>query len=291
MVEQGTRVDRLVSIDIAERFEALQDEVDLLKNEIKQTLIDLREHMMKGRTVFSQTEEEERLRISSPLPARVVYAREPPVSTNGINGRRSTAPAGQSAPGPRADGMDPMMLANVIDWLGTVKRMGLSLQQVTPFLEAYEASGYLPPIMLKVLLRSLADLDQLAYTPQEVEFSPEQYADCIGQLHDIICAVEVVSEQAVGIMEGYSAMRQDELPRNMPGNLSGNLPENHRANLLENLEEVRIEAEPLGNGKPNIKKNSHGSADSDTSNYNIRTIQVPESHDGREISEYGGPVG
>ena len=32
MVEQETRVDRLVSIDVVERFEALQDEVDLMKN-------------------------------------------------------------------------------------------------------------------------------------------------------------------------------------------------------------------------------------------------------------------
>ena len=46
--EQGTKVDRLVSIDIAERFEALQDEVDLLKVEVKQTLVDLREFIIKG---------------------------------------------------------------------------------------------------------------------------------------------------------------------------------------------------------------------------------------------------
>ncbi len=77
MVEQGTRVDRLVSIDTAERFEALQDEVDLLKNEIKQTLVDLREHMMKGRTVFSQPGMEPQRRTPSIPPPRVVYSKGP----------------------------------------------------------------------------------------------------------------------------------------------------------------------------------------------------------------------
>ena len=77
MVEQGTRVDRLVSIDVVERFEALQDEVDLLKSEIKQTLVDMREYMMKDRTVFSQPEAGPRNSTPAPLPPRVIYAKEP----------------------------------------------------------------------------------------------------------------------------------------------------------------------------------------------------------------------
>ena len=54
MQEEVSKVDRLVSIDVAAKFEALQDEVDLLKNEIKQTLVDLREFLMKGQTIFPQ---------------------------------------------------------------------------------------------------------------------------------------------------------------------------------------------------------------------------------------------
>ena len=41
-------------IDLEERFEALQDELNLLKNEIKQTLVDLREYIMKDRTITAQ---------------------------------------------------------------------------------------------------------------------------------------------------------------------------------------------------------------------------------------------
>ena len=42
------------STDLDERLEALQDDVDLLKNEVKQTLVDLREFIMKDRTLLPQ---------------------------------------------------------------------------------------------------------------------------------------------------------------------------------------------------------------------------------------------
>ncbi|MCH8939678.1 MAG: hypothetical protein IIC27_00955, partial [Chloroflexi bacterium] len=83
--EQGTKVDRLVSIDIAERFEALQDEVDLLKVEVKQTLVDLREFIMKGKSVFPARQSVQPLRevppISDSAPEPVIEASRPePVS-------------------------------------------------------------------------------------------------------------------------------------------------------------------------------------------------------------------
>ena len=210
MVEEGTRVDRLVSIDVVERFEALQDEVDLMKNEIKQTLIDLREYMMKGRTVFSQPTIETPHRTPSPLPARITPAKNPNTSTGilPVSGRLPAVSPVSYSPGPSVDGMDPRILGNIIAWLGTVKQMGVSLQQVTPFLEAYESSGYLSAIMLKVLLRSLADLDQMTDVPEEDEFSPGRYAECIGQLHDIICSVENAPDQQVDASETYQELLQ-----------------------------------------------------------------------------------
>ena len=259
MVEQGTRVDRLVSIDVVERFEALQDEVDLLKNEIKQTLVDLQEHMMKSRTVFSQPEADPQRRMPSPLPPRVVYTKEHPAAARG---NQPTLPVGHFAPGTQADGMDPVILGNIICWLGTVKQMGLSLQQVTPFLEAYEASGYLPPIMLKVLLRSLADLDQMTDSPPEDEFSPQQYADCIGQLHDIICAAKIV----------------EELPLPAP-------------ELSEAYPETNSGSEYADNDQSTGKATGHrpnGAGDSDINKYNLTTIQVPDPQGDLDNPNAGG---
>ena len=40
------------STDLQDQLEALQDEVNLLKNEVKQTLVDLREFIMKDRTLL-----------------------------------------------------------------------------------------------------------------------------------------------------------------------------------------------------------------------------------------------
>ena len=266
MVEQGTRIDRLVSIDVVERFEALQDEVDLLKNEIKQTLVDLREHMMKGRTVFSELGVEPQRRTPPPPPPRVVYTKGP--SSAEVDGDRPKSPLGHFAPGPRSDGMDPVMLGNIIGWLGTVKQMGLSLQQVTPFLEAYEASGYLPPIMLKVLLRSLADLDQMTDSPPEDEFSPQLYAECLGQLHDIICAAMIV----------------EELPLPDPA-------------LPEAQPETSTDDEPMDRDGSPGKSNGRSSKDREDSTadkYKLTTIQVPDFEDdlgSPETTETSGRAG
>ena len=89
------------------------------------------------------------------------------------------------------------MLGNIIWWLGTVKRRGLSMQHLTPFLEAYEMSGHLTPSMAKLLLRSMADLDDLEEPPANHAFSPHDYTECLLQLHDIICTPGYVIDRLI----------------------------------------------------------------------------------------------
>ena len=79
-------------------------------------------------------------------------------------------------------------MRKIITWLGSVKSMGMSLQQITPFLEAYETSGHLQPLLSKLMLRAMADLDQRTIDAPGQEFSPEDYSICVGQLHEIICS-------------------------------------------------------------------------------------------------------
>lgn len=201
--EQGTKIDRLVSIDIAERFEALQDEVDLLKVEVKQTLVDLREFIMKGKSVFPvkppavphsgtpsngvasapaleqvmETETLEPTPLITPFPVKL--RADEPQSDASVD----AAPAlglGNNA-------LDPVMMGRIITWLGTVKGRGLTLQQLTPYLEAYESAGNLSPLMAKVIIRSVADLDQVTKVSGEATFSPQNYAECISELHEIVC--------------------------------------------------------------------------------------------------------
>ncbi|NQW22959.1 MAG: hypothetical protein HQ475_05885 [SAR202 cluster bacterium] len=297
MVEQGTRVDQLVSIDISERFEALQDEVDLLKNEIKQTLVDLREHMMKGRTVFSQPEAEPQRRMPPTLPPRVVYTKEPPTPEAIAQVKGMPLVRHYAMGSSHSDGMDPVMLGNIICWLGTVKKMGLSLQQVTPFLEAYEASGYLSPIMLKVLLRSLADLDQKTETPPEDEFSPEHYADCIGQLHDIICAANIMEELSLPNPELQEGYPEDYPTETYPQKdsveaeyLDGDPPKDQASGNSFNGPGSNGSGSngPGSNGPGSNGSNGHGSGSKEelaAERYKLTTIQVPDSHENFDFPE------
>ena len=64
---QPSNVDKLVSIDVARKFEALQEEVDLLKHEVKQTLVDLRGFIMESRTILPQAFVEARPAVP-PIP-------------------------------------------------------------------------------------------------------------------------------------------------------------------------------------------------------------------------------
>lgn len=277
MVEESTRVDRLVSIDVVERFEALQDEVDLMKNEIKQTLIDLREHMMKGRTVFAQPELETQYRAPSPLSSRATPAKEPPVAAAIIpaNRRRLSASPAPMAAAPLVDGMNPLMMGSIISWLGTVKDRGISLQQVTPFLEAYEASGYLSSIMLKVLLRSLADLDQMTGTSSEEGFSPEKYSECIGELHEIICSADTEHDQASNFAESYSEYETE------PATGISEPVDSESAESMEGYATRDLNGHELDNG-----------VDPAANGYNLTTIRVPDSEEeDLDDSEDGGRNG
>ena len=189
MVESGTRVERLVSIDIAEKFEALQDEVDLLKAEIKQTLVALRDFLAKQQTVFPQTYSGTRRSENGGAAATKPASAEDPTGGEGVPMPTYVGRAGPPYQGrtPGSEALDARMLENLIGWLGTVKANGLSLHLITPYLEAYEASGYLTPIVAKVILRAMADLDQLVGTSSEQESSPQDYSDCIRYLHQIVC--------------------------------------------------------------------------------------------------------
>ena len=181
---------------VEERFEAVQDEVSLLKAEIQQTLIDLREFMMKGHS------------ISSPS----VFEGVQPQSPNGVSvgaGEQNSPspkisrdappdpdlaqpysePAPQNAPS-EARGryaMDAVKMGHIIAWLGTVTSRGLSPKHLKPFLQSYEQSGHLTSTMAQLTYKSLEDLDGAQGGQPNQSFSASEYAECLLELHEIIC--------------------------------------------------------------------------------------------------------
>ena len=214
----GTRVDRLISIDVAERYEALQDEVDLLKNEIKQTLVDLRGFMMEDRTIFPRGTEAGQALALPRIPA-IVPLPEAPSRISVTNGHSPSFPEVNNGGGlvnHVADPLDVIMLGEIISWLGTVKRRGMSLHQITPYVEAYEAVGFLSPIVVKIVLRSMADLDQMVEFSSDHVLSPEEYSECVREFHEIVTTKPApVEPPAPSPMEGIA--EPDNLEAEEPG--------------------------------------------------------------------------
>ena len=192
---QQSNVDKLVSIDVARRFEALQEEVDLIKHEVKQTLVDLRGFIMESRTILPQGSIETRLASPPILPddskLETGLAQSPPVTLvpePRPTPMRLTRQVEQVDQGFEvSDRLNTGMLGEIIDWLETVKRRGLSLHQITPYVEAYEKAGYLSPLVVKVILLSMADLDQRMEASSNNDSPHDKYFECVREFHEIVC--------------------------------------------------------------------------------------------------------
>jgi len=252
---------------IIERVEALEDELNVLKNEIKQNLLDLREFIMKGRTIFPdvvpeppramrveerQTEatgdSRERgapsQRVDLVFPesgsAQATETRQQATPTQQVNlvmpkaGNVQTAEAhfvNQPVAPKGTYSVDATMMSNIIWWLGTAKQRGLTLQQISPFLEAYEMSGYLSPAMSKLIIRSMAELGAPNQAIHNDGFAPQEFADCLSQLNNIICTPGYIVDRGL-------ALNPSELiapPTGPSENAAGELPKS-KQNLQLSVE-------------------------------------------------------
>ena len=74
---------------------------------------------------------------------------------------------------------------NIIWWLGTARRRGITLGQLSPFIEAYEMSGYMSPLVSKLIYKTMAHLadEEAAPTNQQM---PQDFSDGLMQLNEII---------------------------------------------------------------------------------------------------------
>ncbi len=188
---------------VEERFEAVQDEVKLLKSEIKQTLIDLREFMMKGHAIASPSVfdrpqvypsnglgaggEQENSPSPQVSPAAPPAAIPDPARPPGYS---ETAPQNAQGDTQGRQSMDAVKMGHIIGWLGTVSNKGMSPRQLKPFLQTYEQSGHLSPAMAKLTYKSLEEMEAVQGGQFAQPFSPTEYAQCLLELHEIICNPE-----------------------------------------------------------------------------------------------------
>ena len=201
--EEAPRTTQSVYRSVEEKFDALQDEVSLLKCEIRQSLVDLREFMMKGRTNFLHSTPEPQATGPTPAPVPpIMVTPDAQQAQQEVAEPQPPAPPADESPVPAASRplefpdlaqyveprdkftMDTNKMANIIKWIGQVKRRGPSAHHVRPFLEAYELSGHLTPAMAELTFRSLSDLQDVDV--EDYPFTPEEYSQCLLELHQIV---------------------------------------------------------------------------------------------------------
>jgi hypothetical protein len=197
----------MVSADgsLGDRLESLELEFSLLKTEIRQTLVDVKEFVMKGKSVNAErspiiearpTTADTDMRNTNEEPYVDAYSVDQDAVTDldSITISGSPVPTGWVASShdketnnalAQSSINDSTMMKNIIWWLGTARRRGITLNQLSPFIEAYEMSGYMSPLVSKLIYKTMAQLadDDKATVSQSM---PQDFSDGLMQLNEII---------------------------------------------------------------------------------------------------------
>ena len=194
----------MVSSDgrLEDRLEALELEFNLLKTEIRQTLVDVKEFVMKGRSVSAERIREVNNRSTEITadtqgiiedlpddPSFNVFNSE--AGPNSDTLEESPGLPGSAVVAQDKDALAPSnindstMMKNIIWWLGTARRRGITLGQLSPFIEAYEMSGYMSPLISKLIYKTMAQLADEESTTS-TNHMPQDFSDGLMQLNEII---------------------------------------------------------------------------------------------------------
>ena len=199
--------------DLKVQLDILQDEVDLIKNQIKQNLVDLREYIMNRETIFpvmqGGTDKTNNYGRERGIPIQEQINQEPNyLSTNHYEEQSTSDPfleyseVVKMQKGPQ---LDTSTVGSMIWWLGTIRRRGLSLRQFAQFLEAYETSGILDHStirLVKVMIRAMEDALCVDASDEHIGTS-EEYAECLLQFSEIFCQT-MSDSNSVDQMKGSS---------------------------------------------------------------------------------------
>ena len=179
-----------------DRLESLELEFNLLKTEIRQTLIDVKEFVMKGRSVNPPASQQ-----AAPIPVEMP-TNEVVVEPNPIDFSPEESAVWEPSDPPAPSSWEPRpevkenalaptslndstMMKNIIWWLGTARRRGITLGQLSPFIEAYEMSGYMSPLISKLIYKTMAHLADEEASPSNQQM-PQDFSDGLMQLNEII---------------------------------------------------------------------------------------------------------
>ena len=180
---------------LLERIQALEDEVNLLKTEIRQVLIDMRDTWLKRSDVLSVGPVNMPVPVSSPANVS-----SQPVPVQAINDLSETQARPTQTPQPVAtysspetgldmsiDSSNKGIVNDLLQWMGDAKEKGLTAARLFPILEAYETSGMMSPLMAKFILKSMSMLDEIQTGEEVPTMSPSSYSESISDLHKLVC--------------------------------------------------------------------------------------------------------
>ena len=211
------------SSKLQQRITVLEDELNLIKSEIHQTLIDMRDAMSKGQDILSVKKESSVAATQSTSSNEVIEQVSNEVieteSTNdeedsldgdsvedesyesvSVNSLDHYADSDSIATlsKPTSAAIDfktnKALMNDILSWIGTAKEKGFTAARLFPVMEAYETSGLMNPLMTKFLLKSMSMLDEIQDKKQPAILSPSDYAQCLSELHNLITGEEEYEE-------------------------------------------------------------------------------------------------
>ena len=163
---------------LEQRIQVLEDEVNILKTEIRQILIDMRDTWLRKSDVLATSQQ---LVQPAASPVAASPAASPPVA-NGVPRTYFGSEAGLDL---STEQNNKGTLNDLLAWMGGAKEKGLTAARLIPILEAYENSAMISPLMSKFILKNMSMLDEM-YSGDD-PMSPSVYSQVISDLHKLVC--------------------------------------------------------------------------------------------------------
>ncbi|KAA1281404.1 MAG: hypothetical protein ACJ0BC_04210 [Dehalococcoidia bacterium] len=163
---------------LEQRIQALEDEVSILKTEIRQILIDMRDTWLRKSDVLATSQHLVQPVASTPVPSPSAA----PTVSNGVPRTYFGSEAGLDL---STDQNNKGTLNDLLAWMGEAKEKGLTAARLFPILEAYENSAMISPLMSKFILKNMSMLDEM-YSGND-PMSPAVYSQVISDLHKLVC--------------------------------------------------------------------------------------------------------
>jgi len=170
--------------DLEERIEALEDELRILKNEVQQTLLEIKEYLGEGYFPFPQPPKKEAEQPVSDIKEQLAQGDfsflQSPGKVEPAAGRRQPFTL-EEAIGSREELIDPSTIASLGGWLmEKVRKVGT--ERLVTMLELYALTGRFPTRLKETLIQFIRS----SAHHEGSELSPKDYDAMLLELNGLM---------------------------------------------------------------------------------------------------------